>query len=383
MLLQKEVLRPGLHIKRGLDGKEISRSTITTKDITDLASSFNELKTKGLFGPLVYEHPERSLNGLGTPQPLQSLKDRKSDQTAKTAGYADSVSIRDGRLWAKFEIPDAEAQPFLDKRIRYISPEIRKSWVDADGVEHKNVIAHFAATHMPVIKNQDVGFAPVPVVQLSDGIYQYADDDEQTDMPPDGGAESDDKAIIANLAALGVELPVDIDLSSKEGKAALLAGLKTKVAAKAEADKNNSAEPEQEPVITMSENEVKLKKQLDGALLQLTNKNRGSLRDKLNRSHAPQQLKKKYAGIVDVVQFSDAGEEEPKLKLSEVIDDFDRFVPPGLVYELSETTTGKHPDENFNVDTVTGNSTKDEKVGLKQGQDFRDAELKRRGIPVA
>lgn len=247
MKFVKEVLRPGTYFQNG------RKVRISREDVAAAHESLRRLATNGLHVPLILEHTDPSIaNGEGTPMTLAEMK---AQNLRRTVGYADPFDDRtalteDGRLNVAWEVPDeATAEKLVDKRIRFVSPELRPHWTDGKGRQYVRPMTHVALTHRPIQVDQEAGFETISlsdanaVLQFSAedgdfdlnsfGVITFADSDfhdpegtddagsggnqgENPDMPQ--GLQSDDNqklsAIIQHLSNLGVGLPSDTDSSN-------------------------------------------------------------------------------------------------------------------------------------------------------------------------
>jgi len=96
--------------------------------------------------------------GLPIPVPWEHQDDAKPDgamhlaeNATRNAGFVEGFFLdRDGRLWGKLDIPDADKARHIQKNVRFVSPELDDAWTDGDGREWKDIITHVALTPRPV-----------------------------------------------------------------------------------------------------------------------------------------------------------------------------------------------------------------------------------------
>ncbi|HMP08129.1 MAG TPA: hypothetical protein PJ982_17410 [Lacipirellulaceae bacterium] len=81
--------------------------------------------------------------------------ERKAKDVLYNKGFvADYIVDDDDTLWAVLDIPDEAFARKLQTEVKYVSPRILPEFVDGDGREWKNVIAHVALTPQPVWHDQ-------------------------------------------------------------------------------------------------------------------------------------------------------------------------------------------------------------------------------------
>lgn len=281
--LKRDVLKPGTYVKSGRQVK------VSRDDVRQRLDSLIGLRQVGLHVPLLMEHtdPNRQ-TGEGLPGTWNGLTfqygEKSADELRRTVGAVDLSDPRSGinssgGLDLVFDVPDVEtAKQLNDKRIRFVSPEMRRHWVDGKGNEHQNVMTHVALTHKPIQVDQAAGFETISLssmnepVHLSctdmannfaicaddldviqfDGTFDDDDVDKDPDRTPPNAPppnpnmpveKSNDQqlmeAINAHLQKLGVRLPEDT--SPEDFMRTLLTALMTKVASEDQAAAKQSA----------------------------------------------------------------------------------------------------------------------------------------------
>jgi hypothetical protein len=215
-VVTKDALYPGTIRKPGRDPL-----TLTDADIDAAVATANQLVRDGYTIPLYWEH--QADDG---PVKL-SAADKPAHVAKHTFGRVKEAFKDDGgALQLKLEV-DAEDDFNRLPKVRFVSPELRRNWTDADGRTHKGwSISHVAATPVPVQREQKP-FDPANAIRLSLADYCQLSDggpagSGQTGKgSPEGGLDPDKmtpgsggkggqvtKCLIA-LAKKGIKLPED------------------------------------------------------------------------------------------------------------------------------------------------------------------------------
>lgn len=241
--LKREAFKPGVYFKQG------QRIEVSPEDCRRRFLSMRALSGRGLSVPLLREHTDpASKAGEGTPGEFNGTSFKYGDQAAselkRTVGAVDMADPRtkihdDGSIDCVFNVPDAAtATQLSDKRIRFTSPELRRSWEDTQtGRVFEDCLTHFALTHRPIQADQVSGFDQVALSSLETAqlsatpamVMQFAEfeADKGDDSPGDNDSdpdrtvanpnmpqseqtdEKDLEALVAHLAKLGIDLPKD------------------------------------------------------------------------------------------------------------------------------------------------------------------------------
>lgn len=183
----KQVLRPGVYFPAG------RQIVVTEQDCRDYFDSVRALADVDLDLPLMYEHTDPSkesgegLPGKYFPDGKPVVVDYKHDRAEglrRTVGKVDPRDPRnriaeDGSVELVFEVYDPLAAAQLsDKRIKYVSPEMRPFWQDGLDRPYKKLFTHFALTHRPIQVDQKPGFAqlsdPELIIGVDDGVMQFS-----------------------------------------------------------------------------------------------------------------------------------------------------------------------------------------------------------------
>lgn len=280
--LKRDALRAGRYVKRG------QRIEVTAADCRRRFESLRQLDANGLHVPLLLEHTDPSKQfGEGLPAPLRDGRfaygDAEADELRRTVGSVDFKDPRSrinesGGIDLVFDVPDpSTARQLQDRRIRFVSPELRSTWTDGVGRTYENIMTHVALTHRPIQVDQAAGFEQVALsacrgpVQLSAAaepnnltisvadfdVVQFDDMNDEGEQepfsdpdrspqtePPAGEqnpnlpkSKSDDEmlleAINAHLMKIGIRIPEDT--SPEDFMRTLLTALMTKVASEDQA----------------------------------------------------------------------------------------------------------------------------------------------------
>ena len=377
MLVRQKALRPG---KYRVGDYPVER-------FKQYAENTNRAIEAGLSIPVIDFHDDVDAKG--------SIGEAKDPRSAlRNRGWAKRFQVTDdGWLEYELDITDAEtAKGLQNGSIRFTSPEFHENFF-AEGIgELGSIIRHVALTPKP--RNPIQGpFVPVPAGVSRFSLEDYVDDEEKKpgddkenelpgeddidtatedpvnpDMPADDTAGQKMEAIVAQFSTIGIELPADWTFDNEGAADILLAALKTKSKADAEAKpKEEEADdpPETQEAdnpIAFSEDELnKLPAMVRKAIerSQAENKRLKESRDKLNakvtqfaeeRTKAerektvasvkamklPPGLKKTLLGKLEKVQFSETGE-APTLTVNEAAAMFLAALPPSVRFEDDES----------------------------------------------
>lgn len=172
-VVTKDALYPGTIRKPGRDPL-----TLTDADLDAAVATANQLVRDGYTIPLYWEH--QADDG---PVKL-SAADKPAHVAKHTFGRVKEAFKDDGgALQLKLEV-DADDDFNRLPKVRFVSPELRKNWTDADGRTHKGwSISHVAATPIPVQREQKP-FDPTNAIRLS-----LADYYQLSEAPPGSGSD--------------------------------------------------------------------------------------------------------------------------------------------------------------------------------------------------
>ena len=363
----KSSLWPGTHpTSNGM-------KTFTPEDIEQAYQTTRQMLAEDITPPLLYEHPSIT-SGEGKPKPKRELK---AHQAKNTAGWMAGSRMKDGILQLLFDVPDpSDAERIRSGQAKFVSPELLKTWRG----KFKNAITHVAITSKPMNWKQ-TGFEEEIALQMSEAEpdeafyvanaedYQMADQTDTGNSPSNDQMESGQKpaqnpdlaatdkgdqkleAVLELLrTACGIDLPADTDLGSLlDG---LLTGLKTKAlhdqAKKTEeaADRGEGDDrpTEENPGVQMSDQENATLSSLRNQLIAERAKSiQGSL-DGIKSKIAP-PLYQHLTEACNGIQMSDAGEEEPSIRVSELIEWLGETTTPGdLTAQMSDASESEHPE---------------------------------------
>jgi hypothetical protein len=168
----KDALYPGTYRLAG--GRKV---TYTRADIPHLARRLRDMKDSGLLVPLTWNHRQ------GPDGKPMTEEDQISTATRFTLGFADDAETTDeGYLQIKVNVPsedDAKRLPV----VRFISPAIKKDYIDGSGRLWKGLsIIHLAVTPRPVQSKQR------PFKRVDDSTITLSLGDLMTDDDIDTGA---------------------------------------------------------------------------------------------------------------------------------------------------------------------------------------------------
>lgn len=322
------------------------------------------------------------------------------DAVKDVAGWLKEIKQeKDGSLTHVSEVTDPEvAKGIKDGTVRFVSPEIPlRDYVDGLGRNFGRLFRHLAFTPTPRNPEQ----SPLAIQFSLDDAISFADDKEKDDDEDiedisdvesaaavgesDGSAATEvpasnpdvvegadpkaaqvDEAIVANLASIGIHLPEGCDISSPEGKMALLAALKTKASADAEDKASDALESEAEapqvaevsPEHSMQFDEsnpqvAALLKKVRDQSEKLATTARERLVAKARGIPVP-SIRRRVVDAVETVQFAESGDEVPRFTVAEVAAFFDGF-PANLRFDeedVSESAPGDLIDSDLSSESA-------------------------------
>jgi len=138
-LFEQEFLSPGVYHVGG--GKF---EVVTRDDIRNYVDETNRAIKNGNHVPVLLEHAEPG-TAEGAP------RDKRADGVRHGAGWLVDLKVnRKGNAVSILDVPNAEhATAIREKRIKFTSPELRKTWRDGKGKTYSGVVSHMALTHKP------------------------------------------------------------------------------------------------------------------------------------------------------------------------------------------------------------------------------------------
>lgn len=368
-VIQKKAFKPGRY--RG--------QIFTAERLRQFAEGTNKALAAGVPIPGLKKHAKLAAD------------DKETDQFSATdgAGWLKKLEVEDdGSLTPHFDVSDEIAKGIKDGSIKFTSPEFRDNYQAADGRYSGPLTRHWAFTPLP--KAHDQGDL---AVAMSEGVYQFAEDDyegppekdgdgdgeagegdaakpppKNPDMPPKATDSTKLAAVIAGMAQLGVVLPSDFDLADPERALDLLiTGINTQCKAKQEAE-SKEAEPE-EPETKESEGAMPFSERDIAALpapmqtkarkanadakaarekaVQFSEERKATAREKsiaaLKAMRLPPGLKTKLLDQLGTVQFSESGE-LPSITIEQAAKAVSESLPPNLQFDDTELSEAEHPE---------------------------------------
>tara|TARA_R110000803_G_scaffold12414_3_gene35864 strand:+ start:832 stop:2097 length:1266 start_codon:yes stop_codon:yes gene_type:complete len=351
--------------------------TFDKSRVETLCENTARLLSTGAGIPIFDDHPQTNHQSRGP----QIDKRSKTKKAINAVGWLRGIEMVDGVVNWDMDIQDPDYSAAIkNKTIRRSSPEIgsyRKNFKNSKGENFGEVIRHVALTAFPKNQGQD------DIVALSDGdegdtYYQMSDtpmvedssdgttstseptnqpsfQQDNPNMPEDQEKAGKCEALIAQLAELGVCLPVGTDLAGDGWIDVMLAATMTaveserKLQAKEVQDEANAPDviTEPQPVTQLGETEDMSKIEKLQAIV--NKQNRDALTVRLNSASIPDGIRSVLSERVAIVQFSDSedGEdfiEDPVFTLSDVLEMVETSIPDslknaGVVTQLSETVT--------------------------------------------
>ena len=240
----------------------------------------------------------------------------------------------------------------------------------------------------PPEEKQGVSDNPVPDSQSSDipadQVANTEDPPANPDLPTDPKIGQNATAVIAQLSALNIELPADLEFPEGPYLDVVLAALKTATKMKAEAEveekpKDQTVIEEPNTAGQFDEFDESTMDPLQKALVeevrslrkgaeksaqfsedQQNDMNRARLVAKVRTAKIPPGMRNEILAMASSVQFSE-GDEVSTLSLGDVVDLVEKYIPEGMQFDADKTTTESHPEgeEFFSGDN---NDLPDEEV---------------------
>lgn len=181
---------------------------LSPSDVRHLARRMDEMVADGLKIPVAWNH-----------QPVAPLTDEDwlAARARHVIGHSHGAVVEGGgTLAARVDADDAEAERM--RRAKYVSPEIRRDWIDGRGKLWPGLsITHVAVTGNPVNPDQQ----PFRSVQLSADVFRLSLDDLETEgddvaeendgKKDDGGGDASGlKPLIDALREKGMNIPDEV-----------------------------------------------------------------------------------------------------------------------------------------------------------------------------
>ncbi len=178
-LVWKEVLRPGSYFVKD------RFHTFTDGDLSRFARVGREMIGARLQIPQPLEH-QPDAEPTTEEQRRKFAANQAADFARNNTGFVhDWQTTRDGALWARLSIEDAEIARKAPASIKFCSPRIRKRFADATGKVWDNCITHLALTPQPVFHDQKPFGAPVPAelsLSAAPQLHRWAKQKDRPDI---------------------------------------------------------------------------------------------------------------------------------------------------------------------------------------------------------
>lgn len=236
----------------------------------------------------------------------------------------------------------------------------------------------------PPEENSNVSDDPNPDTP-ADQVANTEDPPENPDMPTDPKTGQKASAVIAQLSALNIELPSDLEFPDGPYLDVLLAALKTATKIEAESqveektedltvreEQNMGSQFDEFDESTMSPVEKALLEKVLGLetssaqfseerQAEKNNMGRARLVAKIRTAKIPAGMKKEILAMSSSVQFSE-GDEVSTMSISSVVDLVEKYLPEGMQFDASEASEEKHKDGDgfFDGDSGRGELSDDE-----------------------
>jgi hypothetical protein len=246
-------------------------------------------------------------------------------------------------------VPTSKTKQKVRAMLGSLGVKVPRGPIDLDSSE----LEQTADTLAKAVALSGVQFAEVAPKskQGSDGPPQNPEQsqvDENPDMPTPTSNSGVNEAIIAHLSELGVELPSDFDLA--EDFRVLLAALKTASAAQRKSeeekqeDEKSTPNIEEEPMPAGSQFSEEVKQTIAKKDELLAKYQRNELKGAVESCRLP-GAGRKLAEKLETVQFSDEGQEEPTLTITEVVALINEAIPETMTFAADEAQEAKPPED--------------------------------------
>ena len=384
-LFEQEFLSPGVYHVGG--GKF---EVVTRDDIRNYVDETNRAIKNGNHVPVLLEHAEPGTDE-GAP------RDKRADGVKHGAGWLIDLKVNSaGNAVSILDVPNEEhATAIREKRIKFTSPELRKTWRDGKGQTYKGVVSHMALTHKPRNTDQseitererehamqfsldDRADVDLPSGKptgkqikqaLKLALLQFAEGDEDEDGVPDiidvdtpdtpdvpdnpDVPNTDDagqqqlEALITLLEGCGLVLPADTTIDTLVRD--LLTAVKTKTAndetpetpdADGVADDELEEPLEERGPMQFSLTDVNAKGFDQPLLAKVVAAGHAGLSARLDRmvrfNKITPALRDKLVGDESSIQFSDTGDEVPCFTVSQITALLDGSLGDGQQLDVSQ-----------------------------------------------
>jgi len=374
-LLEQTFLKPGdYHIGGG------RFRTFTIDDLAEYRRNTLALMRRGYRVPVLAGHaragathggPQHFMGRTALDRPKASHPSIKTSCPSVTPDPNDSASGRcvgwvvdlqqqaDGSLIHVIEIPSQDDWQQIQKDGRTkASPELRGEFTDDQGHRYGPIIAHLALTHRPRNPNQS------PLVPANE-VYQFSLDDltegtlsmpqsEKNDTTTDATTNTTHPTsdptntppvVVAAEAALD-----DKEVFSPESNDKT--GANDKREPSVEAKRNDNTKTNDTPANDVTKTNVSTEADHPTESKTTTEESRSRhallFRDELSRRiqqsrKLPKSLRERLVTLVETVQLSEEGDEEPTLRVSEAMAMFEEAMPSHLALAAERLDHPPHP----------------------------------------
>lgn len=411
---EQEFLRPGIY-----HGHEVTRD-----DLVAFANNTNSLIGRGVSVPVFTKHKPPGAPD-GGPVILDAMPHEQID-ALDNVGWLQGVRVDDdGRAYHQIQINRPEVRDAIDRgEIKFTSPELALNYRDHEGNAIGKVIRHVALTPTPrnpvqgpfIAMSEPYDSEELVCVQFglenlqrkkkpssddleedNTGVDDYDDEgetyrDDQAMETANPQVRTDAKGIakqvLADLEAAGIAAPRGCDpLQDPLGFLSQLStALRQKVMTQAEADAKKESEGD------MSVSEESISQYSDQQLVQFseshedpafrgmakqllavrqkaaadrTASNRDKLRGAIQKAPIAKFARARLSSLVDAVQFSEDGSDEPSMRVSEVLDLLVQSTPEHLQFSETDVIDGDPSVDDFMRDG-------DAAMDLKQANEIAD-----------
>jgi len=196
MIVQKDLLKPNLYVKGD------NAFVVSDADINEINESVPRLQSLGYRIPFWMEHPKLSERAAFPIKATDTAMINAAESDPWFSGWVRKVHKDDkSEIHVELEVPD-EMGTRLTNTGSYVSPQFGQ-WIDDEGVKHKNVLHHVAATRKPVNPNQLKKFT---TVALSAVDTEKADLGIDTILKPADNPAQPRRFTLAEAAEAGIQV---------------------------------------------------------------------------------------------------------------------------------------------------------------------------------
>jgi hypothetical protein len=399
---QQEILRPGSYELEG--GRT---RTFTAGDLRTFAANTRAMLARGYRVPLLARHAAAG-SPEGEPRPPSPAAGRGHKPAAEVGALVDLWQQGDGALVAVIDVPGlAESEAIALGRTRHTSPELRGQFIDRQGNRFGPVISHLALTNHP--RHVERGplaplspssssstsceplltgtfpmtheLLPPSAAPAASGGFPLAGDRPANESTDFGGASGPAVPAADSSSPLPDEEPAQAPPQEPPEEDTDIPATDALPAERAPPDGDAATEtaaPPSPEVAAAAELADTAAAEADAERRRRQEQYRGQLASRIRRSRRlPKGLRDQLAQVVETVQLSRDGDEEPVLRVSHALAMLEQTLPATVALADENLERPGHPlGETF----FTGDAARlsDEEAERIAGEQLASAGFARR-----